>query len=321
MALKVQGSMPPSTPTAEQKAQNPFLDTGHINKVISMKDPVQRNYAITSGYHALSEGMSGLLGKENANWLTFGKWASVEAGRAIRQETVPGLVRGTFIGKGVSEGVANGNKAIFGDIGPHFARFINTFENDTSWKDNPARGQAMMDQFSAHPSMAGKTDLQNAFRAYQDALQLKGKTDPASVNKRDESMMKANTLVAAHEQMVADKYVKDAVPMSGIMARFATSQMKLEIPSASLALNQDVGKPRYLGGGQQFPGQLQTIEDKGVQDLAKRFGQDINSTKNSDASNWENYGDRMGYIFNFFRAYQQDPSLQQRPNIPTVRPD
>ena len=81
---------------------------------------------------------------------------------------IPEESRQALAGSSVADGVANGNKAIFGDIGPQFSRFVNTFQNDTSWKDNPARGQAMVDQFCANPSMAGKTDLQNAGAEWAD---------------------------------------------------------------------------------------------------------------------------------------------------------
>ena len=43
-----------------------------------------RNRLITSAYDDLSRETATLLGEIDANWLTFGKWASFTAGRFIR---------------------------------------------------------------------------------------------------------------------------------------------------------------------------------------------------------------------------------------------
>lgn len=50
--------------------------------------PVLRNLLITQSYHALSERLADLLGRENLNWCSFATWASRHAGSFIREETL-----------------------------------------------------------------------------------------------------------------------------------------------------------------------------------------------------------------------------------------
>ncbi|MEW5854860.1 MAG: hypothetical protein AB2A00_39150 [Myxococcota bacterium] len=313
-------------PRAEPRFQSAYLDEAHVRRVADMKDPVQRNYAITRGYHELSEGMASLVGKDNANWLTFGKWASNTAGGVIRKEVdvklpgsdspVGGLVN--FVTKPVqnwkkddaADAVAKGNQAIFGDIAPHFSRFINTFQNDTSWRKDPARGQQMIDDFVKQPALEGKPDLQNAFRSYHEAMTLKDAKGYEAENRRAELMFQGNFLVAKHEQQVADRFVKGAMPGMSYNDN-VTDQMRLNIPGQSLVLGQDVQKaaPFELTSFNAVPE---------MNAEARRFGQDPQSTQHSDASDWSKYDERMGYIFHYFRSYQQESRLHETPSVPFV---
>ena len=59
-------------------------------------DPVLRNLLITQCYHDLSQKLTVLFGRENANWCNFATWASKTAGRFIRKEQVPERFRATL---------------------------------------------------------------------------------------------------------------------------------------------------------------------------------------------------------------------------------
>ena len=100
-----------------------YLDAAYVEQVVASPDPLVRNAAITLGYHELSEAMAALLGRDYANWLTFGQWASAEARRSIDGEDVPAAVRPLF-GQSVAAAVAAGNAAIFGDVAPPFIVFV-----------------------------------------------------------------------------------------------------------------------------------------------------------------------------------------------------
>ena len=131
-------------PTVDPLA-TPYLETAEIERVAGIADPLERNAAITRGYHALSEAMAAILGRDHANWLTFGQWASAEARRSISGEAVPAALR-SLVGEGVTNAVADGNAAIFSDVAPPFIRFVRMF--------GPLAGQPLTPMPSAGPSSA-----------------------------------------------------------------------------------------------------------------------------------------------------------------------
>ena len=189
-------------------------------------DPVIRNAMITSAYDDLSRETSGLLGDVDANWLTFGKWASFTAGRFIRGEGAP-------VRWGAGK-VAEGNVAIITDIAPQFVRFLELAD-------------------------AGSNDD------------------------------------------LADLVASDDV--------LGSNPTTLEIPEGSLDLSDPVPLPRYLLG-EQWPRALSEISDARLNALVRSYGHEWTAMDGSAATTWEVFDERMGYIAQFFRAYQRDPSLR-----------
>jgi hypothetical protein len=284
-------------------SQTPYLDVDHVRRVVADPDALARNAAITRGYHELSEATAGLLGRDNANWLTFGQWASAEARRSIDGQAVPEVVR-PFFGREIAESVAAGNAAIFADVAPPFARFVRLFTDAGGDPEAVAGARAAL---LGDPQIAASNDLARAFHAYVDALELRLAGDPDPV-RRAQRMLVANVSVGAHEQRVADPYVRAAIPGRWISAIVATSHMGLRIPEGVLELQHDVPPPAYLGGP-QFPATLERLEDAEAIALARRFGQDLDSAAASDAPDWESYEERMGFIFTLLRSHQCDPAL------------
>jgi hypothetical protein len=281
----------------------PYLDPAFVARVVAIPDPLERNAAITHGYHDLSEAVAALLGRDHANWLTFGQWASAEARESIDGTAVPALVR-PFFGDGIGAAVAAGNAAIFGDVAPPFIRFVTLF---TSVVGSGVTAAAARAALLADPLIAGNEDLVRAFGAYADAFDLvaAGNPDPG---RRAERMLVANASIGAHEQRVADPYVRAAIPGRWISAIVATSHMGLKVPQGMLELQRDVPRPAYLDGA-QFPPDLVHLDDPEACELATRFHQDPDSAAASDAPDWESYDERMGFIFTLLRAWQCDPAL------------
>jgi hypothetical protein len=140
-----------------------------------------------------------------------------------------------------------------------------------------------------------------------------GRGDAAALaHRRAERILVANVSVGAHEQVVADPFVRAAIPGRWIAAIAATSHMGLRIPEGVLELNRDVPRPAYLRGA-QFPPELEHLEDPEALALASRFGQDVGSADDSDAPDWESYEERMGFIFTLLRSHQRDVSLFDLP--------
>lgn len=215
-------------------APGSYPNVSDVNAIAGMKDPVARNLAITQGYHDISNAMGELLGKENANWATFGTWASKQAGASIRQEDLPKFFMDAIKGSGavgeklskmddvlrklglpalplgdiaagaqdalnkVSSAIADGNQFVFREIGSEMARFVDTF------KDAPRYDQAQVDKFlDGIPS--DKPLLKEAFAAYAKA---QFEQDP---NKKAELMLLGNNKIGQHEQTQLTPYIERAL--------------------------------------------------------------------------------------------------------------
>ncbi|MGA9524159.1 MAG: hypothetical protein WBV82_22045 [Myxococcaceae bacterium] len=203
-----------------------------VLRIAGISDPVQRNEAITDGYYRLSQAGAQLLGTENANWTTFGVWASQEAGRTIRGEELPAVLdraldavpelardqarlNESLIRLGLpplpgipgillsSNGVrsrivfamAGGNQAIFRDIGTVFARFVRIFTGPTH--AIPAAFESYLAQFT--PEQAS---LRDAFAAYARAMQQVDRKSKA------ELMLLGNAHIGAHEQRLVQPFLE-----------------------------------------------------------------------------------------------------------------
>ena len=287
-----------------------YLDPAFVARLVADPDALARNAAITRGYHELSEAVTALLGRDHANWLTFGQWASAEARASIDGSMVPAIVR-PFFGEEIARAVADGNAAIFGDVAPPFIRFVRLFAEAARAAGPAGAADRARETLLADPQIAASEDLYRAFGAHADALELlaAGDQDPG---RRAERMLVANASVGAHEQLVADPFVRAAIPGRWISAIVATSHLGLLLPEGLLELQRDVPPPPYLGGA-QFPATLEHLHDPDAVALAIRFGQGLDDAKRSNAVDWESYQERMGYIFTLLRAHQCDPALFDLP--------
>jgi hypothetical protein len=253
-------------------------------------DPVVRNGLITSAYDDLSRETATLLGEVDANWLTFGKWASFTAGRFIRGEGAP-------VRWGAGK-VAEGNVAIIADIAPQFVRFLELADAD--------RDSGLAALVASDDVLGSNPTTLEAFTSYAEALAIDNDLDdPGSA----QAMLRGNLLVAHHEQSLADDFVDDAMPLGGLFGVITTRFVTLEIPEGSLDLSDPVPLPRYLLG-EQWPRALSEISDARLNALVRSYGHEWTAMDGSAATTWEVFDERMGYIAQFFRAYQRDPSLR-----------
>ena len=303
-----------SSDGATDPQTTPFLDLDTVERVVRDADPLTRNASITRGYHALSDAVAAILGRDQANWLTFGQWASAEARRSISGEAVPAPIRG-LVGAAVTRAVADGNAAIFRDVAPPFIRFVRSFAPLAGGSVDPSRARDALQALLGHPQLAASADLTRAFTAYVDSLLLLHGPDrsaPDAARRRAQRIFVANVSIGAHEQVIADPFVRSAIPGRWIVAIAATSHMGIRIPEGVLEMDRDIPPPPYLGGA-PFPAELVTLDDPEALALAARFGQDLDSARHSGAPDWESYEERMGFIFTLLRAHQGDPALFDLP--------
>lgn len=273
-----------------------------VDDALAIPDPVARNYAITRLYHQLSEQFAHVVGHADASWLTFGAWASATAGRFIRGEGAP--VRWG------AAAVAQGNAAIIADVGPRFGRFLELAEDR-----EPDR---LRDAAAAEPLLSESDELAEAFSCYSALAASAADGADSDDAHRAELMLRANLLVAHHEQRFADAFIDDAIPLGGVAGILATRFVSIGIPDGDLDVCRSVPRPSYLSGP-QWPSVLQTIDDARVRALLVSYGQPVDDASESAAPTWEEFDERMGFIACFFRAYQRDPALfALPPDVPRV---
>ena len=268
-----------------------------IEEIVALRDPVERNFAITGCYHDLGQAVADVLGRRDVNWLAFGAWASGTAGAAIRGE-------GLLVDWGTSAAVAEGNRTIIADIAPRFVRWLDEIERAGRPSRNAlevALGDSVFDE---------APDLGLALVAYQAALEAcevgDVASDPAIDNAVAELVLLGNVRVAAHEQQVADSLIDQAMPLGGLFGLITTRFVHVVTPDGPLDVCRNVPRPSYLGG-RIYPPPLDRLTNVDLCDLAQRFHHSVGSDVGaSDAADWESFEERMGYIFAFFRAFACD---------------
>ncbi len=213
-----------------------------VARISAIADPVQRNQQITACYHDLSQSFSKRTGPI-ANWCTFARWASSQAGVTIRKEDLkrkleevltndpviqavlmliaqlagqlgrkgklPGISFAALekiiesAGDKASDAVARGNKKVFEEIGKEFARFLKECSPDTVYND--ASITSFINSLKDGPPPEGQAYLQSAFRRYYKSL------FESDSNKKSEAMLMANIEIGYHEQTRLQPEIKESL--------------------------------------------------------------------------------------------------------------
>jgi hypothetical protein len=99
-----------------------------------------------------------------------------------------------------------------------------------------------------------------------------------------------------------------------LAAAMATNAfMFISVPSGDLLLSQDVKVPL---GEKRFPAVLQTLTDFRLRQLVKQWDNGLDTLTGSAAENWARLEDRMRFIIDMFRSYQQNYTLYNPPFAP-----
>jgi hypothetical protein len=197
------------------------MTTPTISAISEMEDPCLRNLWITHTYHELGVQMSARGLAPDATWALFAVWASKTAGRMIRGEELPAILRSKIaqnpvlhqqgeelnrrwrwpnllhltrelhlhhiadviegVARDVSGKLAEGNRLVFVELAPVFEALI--------------RGD--------HPEVTA--ELRQAVVDYEQALH---EPDPAQ---RSVHVLRANVAAVAHEQRRLQSYITSAV--------------------------------------------------------------------------------------------------------------
>jgi hypothetical protein len=312
--------------------------------LLAFPDRIERNEAVTQQYHDLSQGMAGIVGADNANWATFAVWASDEIGRNL-----DGHLNRTVEMCGAGDPrfwLSKGNSALVSDIGPAFNHFVDTFGGganrdmsfDQFWTSFEAayggRGISYLDG-----QIGSSDDMKNAFKAYYDAMRIEDqlRTNPANAaeldGRRDQLMLYGNTLVGLQEQYLVQSDIENGLTIFGMEnpLNVGGNFIDFHLPDGQggtrrLDTNSDLQPAADAVSPLDEPfvtwdGQTIDLGDELRTRLNNLDGvpgnEDETDIGNSGVSGrdegWQQYAQRMGYIYHLFANYQRDPSLFQDP--------
>lgn len=355
-------------------SHEPLVREQDVEKIARMADATERNYYITQSYHDFSHALRRALGDPvNANWSTFACWASKTAGESIRSEELPNVVKDLFAAerrihrrvgwmfnalywltgtdlnpvddaahaaREVSRQVGDGNRKVYAELGPVFARFIAALSENGETPDDRIASFAE----SLRPGATeenGQQLLKEAFSHYDEARRT------ADEKAKAELMLLGNCLVGLHEQTRLQPNIKRAIdaPVKGLLSDGIAKQWPARLAFAVLGfaginrerllgvaddeweklvtryamdLSLPGGKEIPLGGDQvpwptQVPEPLENLQNAELVRLLRRFDDNIRVLRREGAKNWTDLNDRMGYIVELFRSQQQDRRLFDAP--------
>jgi hypothetical protein len=240
---------------------------------------------------------------------------------------------------GISLRISEGNLLVFAELAPAFNELAAEFTGDSEFDEEKlARYLA---RFKPGPvEVGGQDHIVEAFRAYYETKFA------ADADRKAELVFLANMLVGLHEQtrlqpkiaeamyMPVDEVLGEQVQMitplgnriSGwlhrallgisrrIFAGIATQLfMSIYLPTGELRLGRDV-EPSVRD--EYFPTELREIESERVRQLLKRYDRSGDTLHRSRADDWSDLDDRMNYIVDLFRSYQQERALFDPPFTP-----
>jgi len=247
-----------------------------------------------------------------------------------------------------SDAVARGNRKVFEEIGREFARFLALPRSgeridpgplaafhDTLRPGDPPHGQALLRQaFGSYAAALGESNnkvraelmlLANLAIGWHEQMRLQPEITDALDAAIDEpvklrrdllrhllrsriglalrlllELFPGRTTATKHALDELDRHVKR-------IAHEAITEllMTLSLPDQTLSLGRDV--PR------RFPANLEKIENRDLAALLARIDPTPDTTRSSAAHDWSKLGERIHFIADLFRAYQERPGLFSEP--------
>ena len=237
----------------------------------------------------------------------------------------------------VSDAIARGNRKVFEEIGREFARFLALYQNGAP---DDASVEGFCDGLRPGDPPDGQRFLQQAFRRYVQALT---ETDAKS---KCELMLLANIEIGFHEQTrlqpeiveALDAPLPDLAQLRDDLLQALTAQRSV---SSALWQRPDLGQTRVrlakkarrlarqtitehmmtlrlsddrlldlsqdLRGS--FPPVLQQIDNPDLQALLRQIDPTPDSLQDTGTDDWSNLADRIHFIADMFRAYEEDGGL------------
>jgi hypothetical protein len=244
-----------------------------------------------------------------------------------------------------SDAVARGNRKVFQEIGREFARFLATFHDDTRF--DPDKIARFCASLRPGDPPDGQRVLGEAFGAYCEARHAEDAKD------KSELMLLANLRAGFHEQIRLQPEIAEALHtslpnpeelkrkllanlVSGFWIRSDLAQFSgrsLWLDRLVHEINRLIGQvitehlmTLHLPGGEvvrlgrdlttTFPPVLAEIRNPKLRQMLAQTDSTPDSLVGSGATDWANFKERMQFITDFFRAYQERPQLFDPPFTP-----
>jgi hypothetical protein len=242
-----------------------------------------------------------------------------------------------------SDAVARGNKKVFEEIGYEFARFLQTLRAGNSFdRDQTARFCAAL---RPGDPPDGQRLLREAFTAYSEASVRKGK-------EKAELMLLANVAAGYHEQIRLQPEIAEALnaavagamdfkhsQLTRLVAHFHLREDLLpqrlfdldalfgifleevnhlirevitdHLMTLHLSRTATLRLGRDLSG--EFPQSLMQLQNPRLRAFLAQVDLTPDSLNATGATDWANFKERMHFIADFFRAYQERQYLFEAP--------
>ncbi|MGB7948525.1 MAG: hypothetical protein WCH75_12650 [Candidatus Binatia bacterium] len=243
------------------------------------------------------------------------------------------------------DAVARGNKKVFEEIGREFARFLETFHDDSNFDIEKTERFCAGLRPGEPPD--GQRFLGEAFRTYCEARFCSDRKAKA------ELMLLANLCAGYHEQIRLQPEILEAlnaalentlelkrnlgaILLPGFWLRARSRVLGQRGPLDALfdrliqAVNRLIRQvitdhlmtlhlpgPEVLRLGMDLRGTfaqtLEEIQNSRLKEMLSRTDVTPNSLRESGAQDWSDFTDRMHFITDFFRTYQERQSLLDPP--------
>ena len=239
--------------------------------------------------------------------------------------------------------VARGNKKVFEEIGREFARFLDFFRDDSRFDPDkttrfcaaprePPEGQRLLSQafttycearFQTGKEKAELMLLANLCAGFHEQIRLQPEIiealnasldNVAEVKRRLVPVLLPDFLVAA----TAHTLSAHSSRLHALIARLAAEANRLirqVITEHLMTLHLSGAEVLRLGRDLPgtFPAELTDIRNTRLREMLDRVDVTPDSVKDSGAKDWADLTDRMHYIADFFRVYQERRHLFDAP--------
>jgi hypothetical protein len=291
---------------------------------------------------ASAPGFSKALGDVIAAALPFGSRLDPLGMRSIGEKMLlaaPVLER-------ASDAVARGNQLVFAEIGREVSHFLETFEDDTAFDSarianftarlrpgDPPHGQGYLRRafthfyearFEANPKARAErillANLEIGFHEQtrlqpeiQDALEA-AMPDSAELRSRMLQALFPRASVLLRLRLRLPRALRRMSPLDRALDRlFDHYRRLLRQTVTEVLMRQELpgGRVLRLGRdlGRSFPLSLRQIEHPDLRDLLARLDPTSDSLHGSGAEDWADFRERMHYVADYFRGFQEDTSL------------